>query len=232
VWNGPWDPTDELALAMWDKILRAGRRITAIASTDSHRQDTPIGQPATHVAARELSQATLLNAIRQGHVYLTDKATRPSITFTAEPAKSQHPTRAIIGDELHLAVPGPVRLLVTVDDAPPDATISLVSDGRVIRTFPSALGSQPQAVEIECARAAYFRLEVRAKTGAMIALTNPIYVRVRAGHYTSLQLKERHKTVHEPTRTDPKQPTFRAVSCAFVDGAFLSFYCNLVLVCD
>ncbi len=84
VWNGPWDLTDEQALTMWDKILQSGRHITAIASSDSHRPDTPIGQPATHVAARELSQAALLNSIRQGHVYLTNETARPNVGFEAE----------------------------------------------------------------------------------------------------------------------------------------------------
>ena len=56
VWNGPWDFTDEPAVKMWDKILQSGRRITAIASSDSHRPDAPVGKPRTHVAANNLSQ--------------------------------------------------------------------------------------------------------------------------------------------------------------------------------
>src|SRR6266536_4120450 len=84
VWNGPWDFTDEPAVKMWDKILQSGRRITAIASSDSHRPDTPIGKPATHVAAKVLSQAALLKAIRQGHAYLTDGVARFVVSFEAE----------------------------------------------------------------------------------------------------------------------------------------------------
>jgi DNA-binding NarL/FixJ family response regulator len=67
VWNGPWDFTDEPAVKMWDKILQSGRRITAIASTDSHRPDTPIGKPEIHVAAKGLSRTGLLKAIREAH---------------------------------------------------------------------------------------------------------------------------------------------------------------------
>ena len=178
VWNGTWDATDEQALLMWDKILRGGRRITAIASTDSHRQDTPIGQPAAHVASRELSQAAILNAIREGHVYLTGWTARPVVSFEAETSSGKR--RAIAGDEIRLSAPA-VRLLVAVKDAPPDATISLVSNGEVIRTLPVRADGQTQAVEVECVRDSYFRLEVRDKSKAMIALTNPIYIKVRAG---------------------------------------------------
>src|SRR5262249_3230352 len=37
VWNGEWDQSDERALGWWDQLLQSGRRITAIASSDSHR---------------------------------------------------------------------------------------------------------------------------------------------------------------------------------------------------
>lgn len=181
VWNGTWDATDERAVAMWDEILRDGRHITAIASSDSHRQDTPTGQPSTHVAAGELSQSAVLEAIRRGRVYLTGAAAQPAVSFEAETSSGKRRTRASIGDELGLSAPGAVRLLVAVKDAPPDSTVSLVSNGGVIRTFAAGAGSEPQAVEVECARDSYFRLEVRDKAQAMIALTNPIYVKVRAG---------------------------------------------------
>ncbi|MCA1629087.1 MAG: CehA/McbA family metallohydrolase [Acidobacteria bacterium] len=178
VWNGTWAAPDEESLVMWDKILRAGRRITAIASTDSHRQDTPIGQPASHVAARELTQTSILNAIREGHVYLTGSAERPFVSFEVETSAGKR--RAIVGDEIRLGAPAAVRLFITVKDAPTDATISLVSDGEVIRTSQVRADGQTQAFEIECARDTYFRLEVRDKSKSMIALTNPVYVRVGA----------------------------------------------------
>lgn len=179
VWNGTWDATDDEALAMWDKILRGGRRITAIASSDSHRQDTPIGQPSTHVAARELSQTTILEAIRQGRVYLTSEATRPVVSFEAEAVSDARSARASIGDEIRLRAHGAIRFLVAVKDSPPDAKVSLISGEGVLRTL-DAKNSEPQAFEIECERDAYFRLEVRDKAGAMLALTNPIYVKVGA----------------------------------------------------
>ena len=113
VWNGPWDFTDEPAVKMWDKILQSGRRITAIASSDSHRPDTPIGKPTTHVAARVLSQRSLLQGIRQGHVYLTDGTDRVVLNFEAEWTRGPRRSRAVIGDEIRLLAPGTVRFMVT-----------------------------------------------------------------------------------------------------------------------
>jgi len=178
VWNGVWEPADEQALAMWDKILQNGQHITGIASSDSHRPTNPIGQPTMHVAANELSQTALLNAIRQGRVYLTSEVARPVVSFEAEATTGKRRSRWIIGDEIRLPAPGTVRFFITIETAPPDATISLISNGQVLRSFSAKTDGQPQVVEIECQRDSYYRLEVRDKTKRVLALTNPIYVKI------------------------------------------------------
>jgi hypothetical protein len=185
VWNGNWSMTNESALKMWDKILQSGRHLTAMASSDSHRSPPsptgqPIGQPTTHVAAATLTQAALLDAIRQGHVYLTGVAAQPVITFEAEAVTGKSRSRSIIGDEIRLAKPSTVRFFINAEGAPSDATISLISNGQVMRQLTSTLSGRPQTVAIECQGDSYFRLEVRDKTGTMLALTNPIYVKVGA----------------------------------------------------
>ena len=179
VWNGPWDFTDEPAVKMWDKILQSGRRITAIASSDSHRPDTPIGKPATHLAAPVLTQAALLKAIRQGRAYLTEGAAQ-SVSFEAEVTTGKRRSRLMIGAEVRLNAPNTIRFFIRTEVTQPDATVSLISNGQVIRSFPAKTNGQ-HVIEIECRRDAYFRLEVRDGKKAMLALTNPIYVRLRSG---------------------------------------------------
>ena len=187
VWNGAWDQTDEQALTMWDKVLQSGRHITAIASSDSHRAINPIGQPTSQVAAKGLSQRALLDAISQGRVYLTSDVARPVVTFEAEATGERH-SRWIIGDEVLLSVPDTLRFLVTTQDTPADATISLISNGQVIRSLPTKTDGQPQVIEIDCQHNSYFRLEVRDGTKAVLALTNPIYVKIGRGLPTSSAL--------------------------------------------
>ena len=181
VWNGPWDFTDEPALKMWDKILQSGRRITAIASSDSHRPDAPIGKPTTHVAANDLSQPSILKAIRGGHAYLTDGTERVALNFEAESTRNTRRSRVSIGDEIRLLAPGKVRLIFTTKASPSDATVSLISNGEVIRSFPAKTDGQQQVIEIECQRDSYFRLEVRDGTNVVLALTNPIYIKISKG---------------------------------------------------
>jgi hypothetical protein len=174
VWNGVWDQTDEKALMMWDKVLRTGRRITAIASSDSHRASNPIGQPTTNVRAIRLLQEALLDALRRGRVYLTSEVARPIVKFEAEPTNNRG-SRWMIGDEAHLGASTTIRFFVTTEGVPPDATISLISNGQVIRHF---LAKTDGPIEIKCPQDTYFRLEVRDKKKAMLALTNPIYVKI------------------------------------------------------
>ncbi|MCP9495425.1 MAG: CehA/McbA family metallohydrolase [Pyrinomonadaceae bacterium MAG19_C2-C3] len=178
VWNGKWDITDEQALTMWDKILQSGRHITAIASSDSHRQTDPIGQPTTHVAANALTQTALLNAVRQGRVYLTGEVARPIVSFEAEAATGRRRSRSIIGGEIRLRAPDKIRFFITIEAAPPDAIVSLISNGQVVRSFPVKTDGQPQVVEIECRHDSYFRLEIRDKAKTILALTNPIYAKI------------------------------------------------------
>ena len=179
VWNGSWDPTDDQALNMWDEFLRSGRRITAIASSDSHRSLNPIGQPTTHVAARSLSQSLLLKAIRQGRVYLTEKAAGPVITFEAELAKGERRARLNIGDEIHLSAPATIRFRISTEAVPSGATVSLISNGQVLRSFSARADNQTELIEVDSQQDSYYRLEIRDSKKNVLALTNPIYVRLR-----------------------------------------------------
>lgn len=181
VWNGPWDFTDEPALKMWDKILQSGRRITAIASSDSHRPDTPIGKPAIHVAATALSEATLLTAIRGGYVYLSDGAARFAISLEAEVVTGKRRSLSTIGDEIRLSLPGRIRFFINTEGTPEGATVSLITKGEVIQSFPARTDGKPQVIELDCREDSYYRVEVRDVKNAMLALTNPIYVKVNAG---------------------------------------------------
>ena len=126
IWNGPWDQTDELAVKMWDKLLQSGQQITGIASSDSHRSSSPLGQPTTSVGASNLSQSSVLEAIRRGHVYLTSEIERPQVRFEAQP-ESKPRLRRTIGGEVYAAAGETVVLLVVVNGTPPDATTTLIS---------------------------------------------------------------------------------------------------------
>lgn len=180
VWNGEWDATDESALRLWDGLLRRGLRPTAVASSDSHRAQNPVGRPTTHVAAGELTQAALLRAVRRGRVYLTREPHGLTVDFEAAAggigSRSALGARSGPGEEVRLRAPGPVVFYVRVSGE--RGAVSLVSDGRVVRTLTGLRQGLADVFEAECERDGYYRLEVRDREGKMLALTNPVYVKV------------------------------------------------------
>lgn len=176
VWNGDWDFADDLALVMWDKMLRTGRHITAIGSSDSHRSANMIGQPTTHVFARSATQSALLSAIRRGQVYVTSEVNTPIVTFEA--ARLVGAKRWSVGDEFQLPKPETIRFLITTSGLPEGAVISLISNSSKLRELTGA--KESQVIEIDCGESGYFRLEIRDASKKMLALTNPIWVKVRS----------------------------------------------------
>ena len=56
------------AVARWDQLLRRGRRITGVASSDWHSAPDPIDVANVRVYASSLTQNDILAAIRAGRV--------------------------------------------------------------------------------------------------------------------------------------------------------------------
>jgi hypothetical protein len=60
----------EKAVKIWDTLLRSGRRITAVGSSDWHSAPTPIDDAHVRVYAAALDQQGILDGIRRGRVIL------------------------------------------------------------------------------------------------------------------------------------------------------------------
>jgi len=75
--TGKWDVVERLfvprAIELWDSLLDQGYRIAPIGGSDDHRAgmgtgitDTPLGSPTTLVLADNLSEAAIMEGIREG----------------------------------------------------------------------------------------------------------------------------------------------------------------------
>ncbi|MCS0600331.1 CehA/McbA family metallohydrolase [Streptomyces sp. LP11] len=184
VWNGPWTPDDELALATWDGLLVAcaregGAWLPAMGNSDAHRDPDVVGHPQTVVLANELSRAAILAGLRAGRSYVAEsRAVSLDLSVSAESGE-----QAGIGERL--AVPGgtPVTVRLAVSGAPRCA-VRLVTDQGVLYTGDPLPVSGAGVLEWRTspARSAYVRAEVRHATalgpvpGAMAALTNPVFL--------------------------------------------------------
>ncbi|GHF58122.1 phosphoesterase [Streptomyces mashuensis] len=178
VWNGPWTPDDEMAVAAWDAGLAAaarggGRWLPAMGNSDAHREPQVVGLPQTVVLADSLSRQDLLAGLRAGRSWIAESSA-VGLTFEAYGARGG---RAGIGGRLRVRAddePVTVRLGVT---GVPGAVVRLVTDQGPVFTAPLPADGRLEW-GTSAARSAYVRAEVR-RGGAdrpMVALTNPVFL--------------------------------------------------------
>jgi hypothetical protein len=184
VWNGPYTPDDEVALAEWDNLLvahvREGRAwLPAMGSSDAHRDPDVVGLPQTVVLADDLTREAIQDGIRAGRSYVAESKD-VSLTFTASGGRGEH---AGIGERLEAGPDTPVTVRVTATGAP-NCTIRLVTDQGLLHTSAPLPASGEGTTEWQTtpAYAAYVRAELRHEPasdplpGALAAFTNPIFL--------------------------------------------------------
>ncbi|MFJ6086296.1 CehA/McbA family metallohydrolase [Streptomyces sp. NPDC092369] len=186
VWNGPWTPDDEVALAEWDAGLVASVRdgaegrpwLPAMGDSDAHRDPDVVGLPQTVVHAEELSREAILAGLRAGRSYVAE-----SRSVTVDFGAFTHDRGAGIGERLETDPDTPVTVRLTAEGAP-RRTVRFVTDQGVLFTGGPLPVSGSGTVEwrTTAAHAAYVRAELRHETavgplpGVMAAFTNPVFL--------------------------------------------------------
>ncbi len=162
------------AVALWDMLLTAGRRVTAIGVSDWHRGDTPIGAASVRVWANELSTRAILDSIRAGRVIvMADAATPPPDVRLTSGSKE-----ARVGDTLALARGDGYALdVVLAADAPlyRGAKAEVFWNGERVAEAPMEGGKF--RLERFGSANGYLRVHILAANGAPLAVTNPVWIR-------------------------------------------------------
>lgn len=70
IWNGPWDPTDQLSVQKWQSFLVQGRRYIGIGGSDAHSSPDVTALPTTVVLADALTQDSIVQGVRNGYAYM------------------------------------------------------------------------------------------------------------------------------------------------------------------
>jgi hypothetical protein len=167
VWNGRHGAQDK-AVALWERLLREGRRVTAVGASDWHRDPDPIDNANVRVFAQDLSERAILDAIRAGRVIVMRSASDRTPAFTVRAGGMS----ATVGESLTAIAAGAVIEL----GAPG------VRDGRAVfivngTRLPSIAVSEDTPARLErLLEPGFVRAEVYASDGALIALTNPVFI--------------------------------------------------------
>ncbi len=177
VWNGRWNLDDEVSLRIWQRLLCQGRRVAAVGGSDSHTQLQPVGSPQTVVHARELSTPALVDGLRRGRSYIARSRT-VAVEFTA----SSRDAADVAGPGQTLRVPPetPVTVTAMITGAAGTTAALMTAAGCVARATVSGPARTMLRSELDAASARFARLEIRdaqrRPLGAMVALTNPVWL--------------------------------------------------------
>lgn len=183
VWQAPWRHFNFESLERWDNLLQRGNRVVAVGGSDTHsippaapRHPHGLAEPTTWVYAQH-SEASILAAIRAGHVYITDSPGRGShlSLWADEDADGRY--EKMMGDTV-----APRRVNFRVDcEGGQGRRLWVVADGAPLDIIEL---DQPQSrvdFTLDMSKHRYVRAELRGYRGnpsrgeVVWAMTNPIW---------------------------------------------------------
>ncbi len=168
-------------LGLWDELLRAGKRITGVAGTDSHdpfRGRHRLGQVFTVVYATALERSAILAGLRQGAAYVT---LGPDLGFTAS-----HATKTVgMGETLEKN--GAVRLNIEIMQLEQPARLVVLKNGWYFKHLDLSPVNHEIQLEDTQPETGYYRLELYARVSQntlgsgrawaqTLCLSNPIFM--------------------------------------------------------
>jgi hypothetical protein len=168
VWNSSWSLEDESSLKLWDSLLRVGRHVTLIGSSDTHGPDVPVGQPTISVYAAQPGVAGVLDAIRRGRTVVTST---PGGTIRMEAGSSKP------GDTIVATAGSTVELELSLDGFDSAGEVILFSQSGEVKRWKFSAGAWKQNIEVP-AQSGFLRVEARDERNSMLGLTNAIWVEV------------------------------------------------------
>lgn len=179
VWNSAIWSTNTNSLAIWDDMLKSGRRIAANGGSDSHHgyPDSPgaeldpnnvqaggnnVGTPTTWVFGSSQSSAAVVAALKAGRSSVSANPLSPRVEFTADLDGDGEPD-GMMGDNLAgRGLPVRFRILLGNANLPLPYQVKVIKDGAELGTYTPS-GSPPVAAFTDTPAAgsrSYYRVEV------------------------------------------------------------------------
>ena len=172
---GP-NPFTPAAIEWWDRLRRAGYRITAVGSSDGHKASqesvtsSPIGEATTAVFADGLSESSIRAAILAGHAYVKFfGANGPDLRLNARPSIGG--TSVMMGDTLTASSAEFTARVLGAAPSPEPRVLVVMKDGLPFLTFPVV--DNDSTFTFTASITGDYRLQLM-RASAIEALTNPI----------------------------------------------------------
>jgi hypothetical protein len=160
----------DAAMARWDRLLSTGRQITGVGSSDWHAAPNALDVAHVRVFAPRLTESAIMTAIQSGRVIVMNGAAwrTPEVTVQAggDPVT--------VGGVLRVRGTTAVRVDVRAADLPGGRLTTVVNGAKAAER---TLDAEGRVAFDEQVSPGYMRFELRDADGALVALTNPIYLR-------------------------------------------------------
>jgi hypothetical protein len=177
VWNGPWTGLNYISLYYWLDMLKAGLNKPAVGGSDFHRSgemerdaERNIGTPTNWVYVNgQPDAASILAAVRAGHVSISDTPDGPLLELRAGPG-----FEVLQGSSIPSA-PGDsvaVRLSCLRGE---DCQLQLLDQDDVIQEWTLTRDQEQFELVVPVGGRIFMRAELKDRDGRMRALSNPIY---------------------------------------------------------
>ncbi|MBE9524714.1 MAG: CehA/McbA family metallohydrolase, partial [Chloroflexi bacterium] len=181
LWNDLYWPPNASAnpkfVRMWSNWLNAGHRITAIGGSDYHVPPRPeenkfgerLGYPTTFVYADELSVTGIAAGLRQQRAYVSQG---PEVNFKAKINGQIFGIGADVGEQ-----EGKITFEVTIFSELKITQAQLVKNGQVFAEAQVDGNNSPISFSdsLNADNSVWYRLDIAAPDGQVLAITNPIY---------------------------------------------------------
>jgi len=168
IWNGTWDEADsrnEKALQLWYQWLNKNIRMVATAGSDIHSlppRETRYGRDVVY--AKNLSQSDILDAVRQGHLYLS---VNPHLELQVRTENNQ---TGMMGDCIQS---NSGHLTVHWRDVPAGSLLRWIANGATEYEF---CCGETGSAELPINDRTWVLVELRDAHNTMLAITNPIFL--------------------------------------------------------
>ncbi len=188
-WQGPWRLFNVESLAFWEERLRRGERVVTVGGSDCHaiapaRVVHPwgLGEPTTWVYAREpLCEANIIEAVRSGHVFVSQDTGGPFLELSASCAGRPY----MMGDTIEAPDGTPITLRLRYR-GPAEKKLRLYRNGSLWGEVVAEKSEWEQEVELRLEEPGYVRAAAegfrgRPERGEVVhALSNPLFLKVQS----------------------------------------------------
>lgn len=199
VWQSTWPALNTISLGRYQDLLSSGARLTAIGGSDYHQPATleadgplSLGRPTTAVwVEEELSEASILAAMRMGRTYVTESPSGPSIEFALGNARMGdtgtigHALTVSVGgaagDRLDIIDAGGILASIALEGDTVELELALAEASRFVRAEVVAVASRPR---LEADNSGFLRDNAEELAGMEMGpwrrvISSPIYLKSR-----------------------------------------------------